>query len=226
MRSIAQKFVIHTLIVLAIHCQHLQAESISVIGMDYPPFTSETMESGGINTELLRHYFTNKPNVTIKLKVVPPARAEHVLSSEHWCASFYPPIDLPHREVRFIKLRQEPVNLKLYRLMSDNDFRLSDLSELRGQRLAVLRYREEGKFQRKFIEAGLLITKVETISQGFKLLLANRVDYALGDNLSVQHIFPSIDSQQGLSRIQASDLTLDSFFVGVFVHPSCHPLFE
>jgi len=89
-----------------------------------------------------------------------------------------------------------------------------------------LRYREERNFQRKFIDAGLLITKVEAIAQGFRLLLANRVDYALGDSLSVRHILSDRDSQQGLSGRQESDLNLDSFFVGVFVHPSCHPLFE
>jgi len=133
MRSIAQKIAIQTLIVIAIHCQNLQAETISVIAMNYPPVTSETMESetmesGGINTELLRHHFENKPKVTIELNVVPPVRAAHILSSEQWCASFYPPTERPDREVRFIKLRQEPINLKLYRLKSDSEFRLSGLS--------------------------------------------------------------------------------------------------
>lgn len=158
--------------------------------------------------------------------MVPPARAQHILSSEQRCASFYPPMPQADKHIKFVKLRQQPVDLELYSLTTDQKAPAAELTALRGQRVAVLRYRKEGKFQKRLLDAGLLLTKVETISQGFKLLFANRVDHALGDELSVEYILPTIVSEHEREKIRPSSLSLDSFSIGVFVHPRCQPLFK
>ncbi len=109
--------------------------SLSVLAVEYPPFTTSNVTDRGINFRLFSkavgHRFTIKP------VFVPPARAEQVLRSSPWCVSFYPPKGMDD-SVTFIPLSEQRVELAFYRATSSSE-RVSSLHQLANERIAVLR---------------------------------------------------------------------------------------
>ncbi|MGH1374384.1 MAG: hypothetical protein ACRBBW_20270 [Cellvibrionaceae bacterium] len=208
---------------LMMNAAHLPASQlIEVIGLEYPPFSSLTMKDGGINNRLLRAYFSGRSDVDIVNVYYPPARAQSIIANEQWCASFYPPSQGRVGDVKFIKLRDEPVDMGIFRLKHKDEFRWESLSEFKGSSMAILRFVLEGPYFKRFTDAGINIVEVGSLQQSYKLVLSGRVDYAVGDMDSMHYALDNIITEK---ELQFSDTLLRSVDVGVFVHPNCHEVF-
>ncbi len=210
------------LTLLAIAGDVLAIERVEVIGLEYPPFSSLTMEDGGINNRLLKDYLSDRTDVDIVNVYYPPARAQSIIASERWCVSFYPPHHTTPQDIRFIRLRDDPVAMRILRLKQESDFHWESLSEFSGASMAILSFVLEGPYFQKFSDAGINIVEVGSLQQSFKLVLSGRVEYSVGDIESMKYALETIETDK---ELQLSDTVLSRVEVGAFVHPSCHHVF-
>lgn len=192
---------------------HATERRYDILAVEYPPFSSETMLSGGLVFQLLNVKLGN--SVKLKAIFVPPARAAAMIKEDNWCASFYPPTD----EIVSEKwpLTEHTVKIGLYRLKQATPFSWQHLSELTGT-VALLRTREHSPFSQQFIDAGLNVVWIEEPSQGVELLLKGRVDYSLGDDMLSNRGRTYNASWSGL---QFSDTILLETPVMLYTNPKC-----
>jgi polar amino acid transport system substrate-binding protein len=76
------------------------------------------------------------------------------------------------------------VSIGLVRQTQSTPFKWNDLSELKGNSVALLRTREGSTFAQQFSDAGLDVVFIENIETGLKLAKRSRVDFTLSDNIS------------------------------------------
>ncbi|QIR15600.1 hypothetical protein [Shewanella aestuarii] len=204
-----------------ISISQLHAKSIDVIAVEFPPFTTTHEPDNGINFVQLRDYFKEQYQLTIQPQILPSARAQQTIAEGDWCLSFYPPAD--PKAYSFIKLSPEKVNLGFYRVKQDAPFLWSDLTELKGQSVAVLRYRQKGMLHNLLTQAGLTIVPVSSIEQGLKMLSYERVDLVFSSQKNAYLDSLPLAEQ---AQFQFSDSSLLEADVGVFVNPKCQPLLD
>lgn len=208
---------------LLLFSMHLWSkQNIDVITIEYPPFTSNYINGYGINFKLLEKYATHKFKTTYQPLFVPPARAQKLLLTNDWCMSFYPP--KPNdKNAKFQPLSNEIVKLGLYRLKSNRAFEWQSLSELKNKSVALLRPSKVGLIHQQLIDAQMKLVFVETVEQGLSMLLHKRVDYAFGDNTSINQTAIGMDNKE---RLQFSKSSLLEAQVGFFYNTHCeHKLF-
>lgn len=195
------------------------AESIDVLAIDYPPYIAEADAENGPLFNLLKKLLETKlPGKSIKPVFLPPARADLLLSQGHFCLSFYPP---RHDSDEFIMvpLSNEMVRLGLIRLRQPQPFTWSNLSELKGKSVAMLRPFEGGQVMNRLLNAGFEPVYVESNLQGLRMLSKQRVDYAFGDNKTLSLITVSEDFDENV--FQFSDSSIHETIVGINVRKSC-----
>jgi len=197
-------------------------QSIDVIAIEYPPFTSNYINGYGINFNLLEKFATYNFKTTFQPLFVPPARAQKLMQTDDWCLSFYPP--KPNdKYAKFQPLSEEVVKLGLYRLKNHMPFEWQSLSELKGKSVALLRPSKQGPIHRQLINAQMKLIFVETVEQGLSMLLHGRVDYAFGDNTAIKQ---TVIGKENKSKLQFSKSTLLEAQVGFFYNTRCeHKLF-
>jgi len=197
-------------------------QSIDVIAIEYPPFTSNYATGYGINFKLLDKYATHNLKTTYQPLFVPPARAQKLIRTNDWCLSFYPP--KPNdKYAKFQPLSEEVVKLGLYRIKSHRPFQWQQLSELKNKTVALLRPSKEGPIHQQLKQAQMRLVFVETVEQGLSLLLHKRVDYAFGDNTAIDKT--SI-GKENKDKLQFSKSHLMQAQVGFFYNTRCeHKLF-
>ena len=208
-----------TTLLIAFACNAVtEKPSLSVLAVEYPPFTTSNVTDRGINFRLFSkavgHRFTIKP------VFVPPARAEQVLRSSPWCVSFYPPKGMDD-SVTFIPLSEQRVELAFYRAASSSE-RVSSLHQLANERIAVLRVKELGPFHQPLLDVGAELLMVESIAQGLELLTFGRVDSILADDDGVKSALSRMQDQPVLER---SKLVYFETMVGAHLNKQC-PHFE
>jgi len=198
-------------------------QSIDVITIEYPPFTSNYINGYGINFELLDTYATHNFRTTFQPLFVPPARAQKLMRTNDWCISFYPP--KPNdKNAKFQPLSDEVIKLGLYRLKSHTPFTWQSLSELNGKSVALLRPSKEGPIHQQLIDANMKLVFVETVEQGLSMLIHKRVDYAFGDNTAIDQTTIGKDNK---NKLQFSQSSLLEAQVGFFYNIRCkHKLFN
>lgn len=184
-----------------------------ILAVEYPPFSSEIMPSGGLVFQLLSARLGN--SVRFKPVFVPPARAAQMIKADNWCATFYPPSDDVVSEKW--PLTEHTVKIGLYRLKQESPFSWQNLSELTGV-VALLRTREHSPFSQQFIDAGFDIVWIEEPSQGIELLLKGRVDYSIGDDMLGNR---GRTYNTFWSGVQFSDTVLFETPVMLYTNPSC-----
>lgn len=194
-------------------------EILSVVSIHYPPFTMRSIDGdNGLSYTLLRQALTGA-HIKVKTLTYPPARAEKLIDSEQWCASFYPPTLASKREV-LVGLSDQLVHLGLLRKRQNNRFRWQDLSELSGKKVAYFRgsLKPSGMGQ-AMLDANMSIFDVETIKQGVQLLIKGRVDYAFADNISTKAIFEQLDIDA--QEYQFSETLLKDVQIGIWLNLEC-----
>ena len=184
----------------------IQRNSIEVLAVEYPPFTSESDPTKGIAFLYLSEFAANELLSSVFEPVfVPPARAESLLSLSKYCMAFYPP--RTNQDLfAFQPLSEQRVALGLIRKRKEGDFVWNSLSELSGRSVAILRSNIKSPLLIELESNGMELVYVESISQGLRMLEMGRVDYAFGDKLSLAH-------HGKVSGINAAALQLSSTFL-------------
>jgi len=197
-------------------------QSIDVITVEYPPFTSNYVSGYGINFKLLDKYATHNFKTTFQPLFVPPARAQKLMLTNDWCLSFYPPKpNDPY--AKFQPLSDEIVKLGLYRLKSHKPFKWQSLSELKNKSVALLRPTKLGPIHEQLKQAQMKLVFVETVEQGLSMLIHKRVDYAFGDNTAINQ---TAIGKENKEKLQFSNSSLLEAQVGFFYNSRCkHKLF-
>lgn len=150
-----------------------QKETITVIAVEYPPYTSEHMPDNGVTFKLLKDYSKQYFERDIQPLFLPPARAQAVMQSGNWCLSFIPPVDSSN----VIPISDAEIILSFFRFKTEGEFKWQSLSELKGQTVAMLRTLGQGEVAKKMTQAGMEIVRVDSLSQGMNMVLKKRVDY-------------------------------------------------
>ena len=194
------------------------AKDIEVIAVEYPPFTTKDHPKGGISFELLHNLSLNE-DYNWKPVFLPPKRAYKTLESGDWCASFYPA--QKKSDYTIIKLGKGGVNIGLARLTESSSFTWSSLKELKGSTVVMMRTGPESKFLTLFKDAGMDVVFVETIQVAIMMVLLNRVDLAMIDNISYLNL-----SSEQRQNLQFSNTYLDSINLRLFINNDCNLSFS
>ncbi|WP_088329914.1 hypothetical protein [Lacimicrobium sp. SS2-24] len=187
--------------------------SVDILAVEYPPFTSNEMPTNGIGFELLRQRLANT-SIDWSPFIVPPARAQGMIASGNWCVSFYPPKQGVMGNDYYPL--GDNVDIALIRVQQDDPFRLNR-ETLTGKTVAVLRPSKEGQIHERLSDYDLQLIFVETVEQGFRMMIRERVDFVLADTTSAGLFEASHDSIQ----LQPADTPLMTMQVGVYLNHQC-----
>ncbi|NMP31728.1 amino acid ABC transporter substrate-binding protein [Thalassotalea sp. M1531] len=195
---------------------YAKGQHIDVIAIEYPPFVTSAQDNYGFTFQLLSDYAQKHFIQEVKPLFLPPARAQMVIQSGKWCLSFYPPVDIEKRF--FIPLSEQKVKLSLYRLREPTEFRWNSLEELKGKKVAILRSNQHGRVAKKYLEAGMKLVPVESISQGLNMLLYKRVDYWA----AAEFVLDSLIVEETIrDKLQFAQTAIHEFPIGIFYNPDC-----
>lgn len=198
----------------------LSAEQLTVLAIEYPPYTSAKALAGGTAFDLLREQLSAS-GLEVRPQFVPPARASYYLERGQWCASFYPPAVM-QTNIEIHRLSEQGVRLGLFRRQQPEAFSWQRLAELDGRRVAILRRSgTHSLLLDQLREAGLVAVFTESVLQGFRMLSEGRVDLVFGDQLSGQHAI----REAGLdgSQFQFSEAALLTVPLQIFINSDCPP---
>ncbi len=189
-------------------------QSIDVIAIEYPPFTTISQPNGGTAFEILNNISLDK-----KLKwhpiFLPPKRAYKVIESGDWCASFYPIFG--QSKYTQYELNDKVIKIGLVRLSGEKPFTWSSLSELSGKSVALLRTGSNSDFEKRFKQAGLDIAYVETVQSAIQMVLLERVDTAMIDNISYSYL-----ETKNKEKLQLSESSLIETKINIFINNKCN----
>ncbi|MFY8273490.1 hypothetical protein AAEU32_05140 [Pseudoalteromonas sp. SSDWG2] len=190
-------------------------QNVTVIAVEYPPFTTALQESNGVAFELLRSALKQAP-IELSADIVPPARAQRTIAQGDWCASFYPPKqgDLGSD---FVPLG-ETIDITLVSATLQPNFKLYGGVPFTNKKVAVLRPSKEGELHQQLIQRGLELVFVESIYQGLEMLKKGRVNFAMGDKYSVASYQQNMDPTL---EVALADAPLMSMPIGIFVNKDC-----
>lgn len=188
-----------------------------MIAIEYPPFTSSVELGNGTAFILLANALRNS-DMEIEPRFLPPARANRLVFNNAWCASFYPPVN-PTKKMKNIGLSAESVKIGLYRLRQEQPLEWRQLADLEGKVVAVLRGYARNAIGKELVDAGVNILYMETVAQGFKLLLKKRVDFVFSDSTAGAYIIEQGNINP--DTIQFSETLLFEIPVNIWLNRSC-----
>ena len=188
----------------------LDAKTVDVLAVEYPPFTSSESKANGIAFELLEKVLGQK-GIKWRATYAPPARVASIIEKGDWCASFYPIID-EFDSVRVV-LSKSKVTIGLVRKKEDSVFKWEALESLAGSSVALLRTRNNSSFSQQFFDAGLEVLFVENTEIGIKYVEKGFADYAMSDNLSF--------AQLNKESLEFSRTSIFTTPITLFVNPEC-----
>lgn len=192
-------------------------QSIDVIVVEYPPYTTPDHPDGGLIFRKFKNWLDAR-NLAIALRprFLPPARAQHEVDTTDWCISFYPPSkDTPHV---FKQISQERIDMRLVRRKSEVPFSWTSLEVFRGKKMAMLRALSIEEEYRPFTNAGVEFIFVETMEQALTMVAQGRVDFASADRESLSF---HNDKFPDLQKLEASGKIIRSYPVGMFLSERC-----
>jgi len=194
----------------------VRAETLKIIAVDYPPFTTSKREDSGTVFALIRQWLIeNGSDISVQPVFDPPARAQVMIEAGNWCASLYPPVK---NTGHFLQISNRSVDIGFLRRRVEAAFTWDGPGFFAGKKVAVLRARTTSGLLGPLKEAGADFIDVETVQQGIRLLMAGRVDYAFADHLALSR-FPAA-SDERLS-LEFSKTILRRYPIGLFVSDRC-----
>ena len=192
-------------------------ENIEVLAIDYPPYTSSEVSGNGISFRLLEQHLRSVDALVITPRFLPPARVQKKIQSGDWCFSFYP-VSLDQGKVQFVALADRMVKIGLYHRVDDPLIAWTELEQLRGYRVALLRSDRSSDLYVRFVASGLIPVFVESVEQGLKMLQMKRIDAALGDEYMTDFVHQGLKST---SNIRFAKTSLFETPIGLFVNQNC-----
>lgn len=155
---------------------------VTVIAVEYAPYTSYRLPDNGASFRFLNQLLHQYDSaVSVQAKFYPAARAERVLESQDWEASFYPPGMAYKAYYRNIELTELPLKLSLFRVnQGEKPFRWRHLTDLKG-RVVFVRRLSRGPIRDAFASAGLEVISTDDLEQGFRLLKKGRAEYIFAE---------------------------------------------
>lgn len=188
--------------------------AVDVHAIEFPPYTSETMKDYGVAFNALSKHLLES-GIEITPKILPPARAAKELEEGNWCLSFYPPYNKQFTQQVF--LNEYPVHLGLF---ADENYSWQELSELSNMRIAILRsYTGKSELIMLLKKAQLIIIEVETVEQGLKLLLKDRVDFVFAEDASITYLKAKLKLKE--KRIYFTGRPLLTTRINIWVNLAC-----
>ncbi len=133
-----------------------------------------------------------------------------------WCASFYPVNNKP--SVHTLELAHQTIHIGLVRLKRAGDFSWNSLTELKGRSVALLRSQENSAFVSQFKTAGLIPVFVETVQAAIQMVLLNRVDYAMSDEVTFLNL-----EGENKDDLQFSHSSLFQTPIQLYLNTECVP---
>ena len=189
-------------------------DKFEVLAVEYPPFTTSKAADDGLAFLVLRQAF---PAYKFKPLIVPPKRAYNMIQNGQWCMSFYPSSEGVAADK--VVLSEHAIKIGLVRLRQQEPFTWTDLDELVGLHVALLRSGEDSPFTSKFYQAGLVVTFTETIQQSMDLVMRQRVDIAMYDDYNFNQLPAALRE-----KLQFSDSVLLQTPITLFTNPHCNNL--
>lgn len=198
------------------------SRDVSVIAIDYPPFTTPERSDDGTVFVLLRNWFGDR-NLEIKItpEFLPPARAQNRIIQGDWCASLFPPRD--DIKATFLPINDTTIKIGFLRLKEPSEFQWESLDYFKDKHIAALRNTTREGLFKPFLDAGAVLTGIETIEQGVQLLLKKRVDYAFADKTTLDTIDLTPADRK---KLEFSKTLLGSYQFGVYLSPECQDAFN
>jgi polar amino acid transport system substrate-binding protein len=190
-----------------------QETTIEVISIEYPPFTTVERDDDGLAFTLLRNSKIGSSLTWIPV-FLPPGRANRVINADQWCASFYP----PSSTLNFSSyvLDENLISISLIRKREPTEFTWTMLEELKPYLIGLLRTNHNSQFVKSFTDAGIKIFYMESVETGIKMVLSDRVDYAMIDNIT----FDSLDSETK-RQLQFSNTHLLETQITLYINNKC-----
>jgi len=194
------------------------AKDIEVHAVDYPPYTSPTIQNNGVAFDSL-YKLTLNSDISIKPRFLPPARVGLELSRGNWCLSFVPPAIILDTHER-LTLKDTNIDIVFVRKNRTEPFKWNKLSELAGLKLGFLRtYKRESILTNAIEESDIVIVGIETLQQGLELLDKERVDILLADKVSIEYLASILELPKG--NFQYSENVIEHLTLGVWLNLKC-----
>lgn len=207
---------------------------IRVIAIEYPPYTSQYLPGSGSAFRGLRYQLeqaslnrAGRPEQAdeaattfeagqretdglLRPYFLPPARADYLIKSGRWSASFYPPkADMPH--YIYFPYGRKPVDLGLFRRTSERPWP-QQLEGLQGRVAIGRRWGDRdgedmtGPLARKLRATNLDPVPVDSLYQAFMLLSYGRVDYVFAEKVAGYYIQRFVGESAGWAEFSPEPL--------------------
>lgn len=170
---------------------------IKVLAIDYPPYTSPDLESGGMSFKILEAAMEGS-GYTLKPVFMPPARCLEEFTRGRYALCQY------NNDSFFDNKTMVRLNIQrvIYTFFYNKDFgeiKWTTLEDLAGKRVAMLRVGSARRTQRDIVvKSGMIAVDLDTLDQAFRMLESGKVDLALSVDLSglhlIQKLFPGNES--------------------------------
>ncbi|MGC9402263.1 transporter substrate-binding domain-containing protein [Vibrio genomosp. F10 str. 9ZC157] len=197
--------------------------SVEVLGIEFPPYTTEYKADGGLAVQKLRQHIAMS-DMRLSAVILPPNRIGKRLLVGNWCLSFYPPQDPNSSNVRKWVLSDEEIPLGFYRLRQESEFTWEQLSDLEGVSVALLSSYSKQGLNALFRSNKIEVQEVNSLQQGFDQLIKNRVDYVFADKYSGEFI--AEENNVDIQRLQFSTSSLSIEYFHVWVNLDCQALVD
>lgn len=195
---------------------------IDVLAIEYPPYTSELIRGGGLAFQKLSQSLSNtSPGPSgwvINARFVPPARANYLISTGDWAASFYPPLQ-PNDDYYWFQLDRGIVELGLFRRKNDNaEPGVWPALDLLEGRVATGRQADlkGAGIVSSLTASKLQIFQVDSLTQGFQMLAKGRVDYVFAEKKAGYFIAAQLGIEK--ESLEFIDKPLTETRIGLWVN--------
>lgn len=190
-----------------------QEKTIEVIAVEYPPFTTLDRDDDGLAFKLLRKKIIEK-GFTWQPLFLPPGRAIRVINSDQWCASFYPPTSTLDYSTYI--LDENSIQIGLVRKKQVAEFSWESFDDIKRFKVGLLRSDKHSVFIKSFTDAGIHVFFLESVDTGVKMVLADRLDYAILDNIT----FDALSSELK-NKLQLSTTHLLETQISIHINNKC-----
>ena len=198
MYSLAHKALFGLLFTIALTStdSYQAKDKLTVLAIEYPPFTSAKVSDANLSRDLLKSYFNNS-SLELEFRVLPLSRGLKLMSEGKWEASLIP----INKEIGqdYCSLTYSKDELT-YSIISKAEY---ESLELKGAKIATLKSREDSQYIKKLTKLGLNIVPVNNYNQLFKLLEAGRVQFITGVVSQNRVVLPSSSSSNTFVEIKA-----------------------
>ena len=178
-----------SLLSLAISGVTQAKDKLSVLAIEYPPFTSAKISDDNLSRDLLSNYLKESA-LEIELKVLPLSRVLKLVNEGKWQASFVPVNDELEQDFCTLTYSNDELTYSIISMAENQGMALE------GAKIATLNSRDGSPYTKLLTDLGLKIVPVNDYHQLFKLLDAGRVQFITGVVSDNQIILPSKKSSE------------------------------